>query len=151
MNSKTAIITLTAAALAATGLMAKETAPGQNGAWNRMDHMSSMLNLTAQQKEQAKSIFTAEREAAKPVREQLRAERNVVRMAIDSRKPDAEIRQLAKNEAPALGDLAAMRASAFSKFYTELTPAQQQKLTTMQQNWRARQSARAEQNAPLNP
>jgi Spy/CpxP family protein refolding chaperone len=149
MNSKFAIITLTTAVLAATGIMAKETATGQHRAGNRLDRMSAMLNLTDQQKEQAKSIFMAEREAANPAREQLRAEQKAVRTAIESHKSEAEIRQLAKDEAPALGDLAAMRASAFSKFYAELTPAQQQKLATMHQNRRARKSARPQENAPV--
>jgi Spy/CpxP family protein refolding chaperone len=150
MNSRILIITLTATALAATGLMAKETTPGQHRAENRLDRMSTMLNLTAQQKEQAKSIFTAERNAAKPMRDQLNAERKAVREAIESHHSDAEIRQLAKNEAPALGDLAAMRAAGFAKFYAELTPAQQQKLATMHQTRRARESARMQQNGAVN-
>ena len=141
MNSRILIITVTAAALAATGLMAKETAPGQHRAGNRLDRMSTMLNLTAQEKERAKSIFAEEREAAKPVREQLNAERKAVQDAIESHHSDAEIRQLAKNEAPTLGDLAAIRASGFARFYAELTPEQQQKLATMHHNWQPRKSA----------
>lgn len=149
MNSKIAIITLITASLAATGLVAKETAPGQHRTWNRMDRVSSMLNLTDQQKTQAKAIFTQEREAAKPERAQLRAERKAVQTAIQDRKPDAEIRQLAKNESPVLGDLAAERASASAKFYAMLTPAQQQKLNAVHRNWHNRAAAR--QNSETAP
>jgi Spy/CpxP family protein refolding chaperone len=98
--------------------------------------MSAALNLTPEQQQQAKSIFKSEREAARPIREQLRQERKDVQAAIQARKPLSEVQQLAKREGPALGEMAGMRAAAFAKFYAILTPAQQQKLASIHEQWR---------------
>lgn len=145
MNSRIALITVMTAALSASGLMAKAGAPyGQNARGNFVDRMSSALNLTDQQKQQAKSIFTSEREAARSIRMQLRQERKAVQSAIQTGKSPAEVRLLAKNEAPALGDLAGMRAEAFAKFYGVLNPEQRQKLQALHQEWRAHRAANAE-------
>ncbi len=131
MSSRIALITVMATALSAGGLMANQDAASHNRRAGFVDRISTALNLTDQQKQQAKTIFMSEREAAHSVRQQLQQERKTVRSAIQAGKPVAEVRQLAKNEAPALGDLAAMRASALAKFYAVLTPAQQQKLATL--------------------
>jgi Spy/CpxP family protein refolding chaperone len=138
MKSRIALITVMTAALSAGGLMAKEdTAPNhrQHSRGNFLDRMSTALNLTDQQKQQAKSIFSSEREEARPVRQELRQERKTVLSAIQGGKPAAEVQQLAKNEGPALGNLAGMRAAAFAKFHALLTPEQQQKLAGLHQQW----------------
>jgi Spy/CpxP family protein refolding chaperone len=122
------------AALSATGLMAKQETPSshrQSARFNLVDRLATQLNLTDQQKQQAKDIFAAQREAARSIRQELRDERKTVQSAIRSGRPEAEVRQLAKNEGPALGNLAGMRAVAFAKFYQVLTPAQQQKLAAL--------------------
>jgi len=103
---------------------------------NFLDRTSAALNLTDQQKQQAKAIFTSEREATRSIRQELRQERRNVESAIQAGKPIAEVQQIAKNEGPALGNLAAMRAAAFAKFHAVLTPAQQQKLAGLHQEWR---------------
>ena len=51
------------------------------------------------------------------------------------------MQQIAKNEGPALANIAGMRAAAFAKFYAVLTPAQQQKLASLHQEWRQRHAA----------
>ncbi len=112
-----------------------------------VDRMSAALNLTPQQRDQAKAIFTAERANASAIRQQLRQERKSVQSAIQTGKPPAEIQQLAKNEGPALADLARMRAAAFARFYAVLTPAQQQKLASLHQQWRQHHAAGAESGA----
>jgi len=131
------------AALSAGGLMAKGDASlhrehGTRGHF--LDRMSTALNLTDQQKQQAKTIFSSEREAARPIRQELRAERKNLQSAIQSGKPAEEVQQIAKNEGPALGNLAAIRAGAAAKFYAVLTPAQQQKLASLHQEWRQRRA-----------
>ena len=98
--------------------------------------MTTTLGLTAQQQQEAKAIFKSEREAARPVRQELFTEKKAVRDAIQSGKPVADVEKLATNEGPVLGKLAAMRAEAFTRFYAELTPAQQQKVAGMHQQWR---------------
>ena len=106
-----------------------------------MGRLSASLNLTDQQKQQAGTIFTSEREAARSIRQDLRKERGEVQSAIQAGKPVAEVEQLAKQEGPALGNLAGMRAAAFAKFYAVLTPAQQQKLAGLHQEWRQHHAA----------
>lgn len=152
MNSRIALITVMSAALSAGGLMAATQQPAANR-WraNRVDRMSTALNLTAQQQQQAKTIFASERDKAQPFRQQLREDRKTVQSAIQSGKPAAEIQELAKNEGPVLADLAAMRATANAKFYAELNPAQRQKLAEIHQNWRQHHTAgAASETAPLN-
>jgi Spy/CpxP family protein refolding chaperone len=141
MTSRIALVTLVAAGLSASGLIAKqETATNRRRAERAtfIDHMSTALNLNDQQKQEAAAIFKSERETASSARHQLRDERHAVRMAIQNGRPPAEVQQLAKNEGPTLGDLAGTRAAAFEKFYAVLTPAQQQKLATLHDDWRQR-------------
>lgn len=143
MTSRIALITVMTAALSVGGLMAKQdTALPQRH--NFVDRMSTALNLTSQQKEQAKTIFTSEREAARSLRQELRENREALQSAIQTGKPLADIQQLARKQGPALGNLAAMRATAFAKFYAVLTPAQQQKLAGLHQGWRRRHAAEHE-------
>ena len=144
MTSRIAVITFLTAALSAAGLMATETNPSshrQGSRVNFVDRMSATLNLTDQQKQQARAIFMSERESARTVRDELRQERKTVQSAIQAGKPPAEIQQIAKNEGPALGNLAGMRAAAFAKFYAVLTPAQQQKLAAVHSEWRQHHAA----------
>jgi Spy/CpxP family protein refolding chaperone len=134
MTSRIAVITFLTAALSASALMATETNPSphrQAARVNFVDRLSAKLNLTDQQKQQAQAIFMSEREAARTVRDELRQERKTVQSAIQAGKPPAEVQQIAKNEGPAMGNLAGMRAAAFAKFYAVLTPAQQQKLAAL--------------------
>ena len=68
MTSRIAVITFLTAALSAGGLMAAETNPSphrQGARGNFVDRISATLNLTDQQKQQAKAIFMSEREAAR--------------------------------------------------------------------------------------
>jgi Spy/CpxP family protein refolding chaperone len=141
MTSRIALITVMTAVLSAGGLMAKgdATVRRQHGARGHFfDRMSTALNLTEQQKQQAKTIFASEREAARPIRQELRQERKSVESAIRAGKPAADVEQIAKNEGPALGNLAAIRADAAAKFYAVLTPEQQQKFASLRQEWRQR-------------
>jgi len=147
MTSRNALIFLISSALSAGALMAAEGASAQNRQSTHegfMNRFSNTLGLTAQQQQGAKAIFKSERDAARPVREQLLGERKAVRDAIHSGKSPAEVQQLAKNEGPTLGQLAGMRAQAFAKFYGELTPAQQQKLASVHREWREHRAARSQ-------
>jgi len=123
------ILTLiTAATLTAGALLA--AIPHHHSMQARM---ATQLGLTADQQAQEKAIFAAASQTAKPVKQQLRQERQAVQAAIQAGKPDQEIQQLASAEGPQLAQLAAIRASAFGKFYATLTPDQQQKLQTLRQ------------------
>lgn len=127
--------------------MADQGAPAQNRPRTHegfVNRYSTTLGLTTQQAQDAKAIFKSERDAARPVRRQLVAERKAVRDAVQTGKPLAEVQQLASKEGPALGQLAGMRAEAFAKFYAELTPAQQQKLAAVHHERREHQAAKSQ-------
>jgi len=101
--------------------------PAQHRQWNRgqqFERMSTRLNLTDDQKQQARSIWQAARESSRPVAQQLRQSRQALRDAAKSGKPDAEIDQLSANVGNLAGQIAAVRAKAFGKFYALLTPDQ---------------------------
>jgi Spy/CpxP family protein refolding chaperone len=143
MKSRIALVTLLGATLTAGALLADVTPLHRQGARaNVLDRMSSALNLTDQQRQQARAIFDSERAAARSVRVQLRQDRKALQAAIQAGKPAAEVQQIARAEGPVLGNLAAMRADAFAKFYAVLTPAQQQKLASLHQELRQRREAR---------
>lgn len=153
MTFRIALITFITAALSAGGLMAKADTALNNRHRQRaglVEHMSTALNLTGQQKQQAKSIFMSERETARPIREQLRQERKTVQSAIEAGRPAAEVQQLAGKEGPALANLAGLRAGAFAKFHAVLTPDQQQKLASLHDQWRERHNPSERPAAPLN-
>src|SRR4051812_43979337 len=123
MTSRIALITVMITALSGTGLMAQQNRSFHHrhrGETSFVDRMSTALDLTDQQKQQARTIFTSQREAAGSFRKELREERRAVESAIQAGKPVAEVEQIAKNEGPALTSLAAIRATAFAKFYAIL-------------------------------
>ena len=139
MFSRNALIFIVSSALSAGVLMADQGAAVQNHARRHagvVGRMTTTLGLTAQQQQDAKAIFKSEREAARPLRQELMTEKKAVREAIQSGKPLADVQKLAASEGSALGKLAGMRAEAFAKFYAQLTPAQQQKVASMHQPWR---------------
>ncbi|MBV9772236.1 MAG: hypothetical protein JOZ32_21870, partial [Bryobacterales bacterium] len=89
---------------------------------------------------QAKSIFHSARESAQPIRQQLRQTRQSLRAAIQANNA-AEIQQLASAEGSEVGQLTAIRSTAFAKVYQTLTPDQQQKMAALQQARKARRHA----------
>ncbi len=121
------LILTTAATLTAGALLA---AVPHNHMQNRL---TTQLGLSADQQTQAKTIFSAARQTAQPIRAQLRQERQAVQQAIQAGQTDQQIQQLASAEGPQLAQLAAIRATAFAKFYATLTPDQQQKLQAVHQ------------------
>ena len=89
--------------------------------------LATQLELTEEQKAQAKSIFGAARESALPIAQQLRQDHQAMRDAIKAGKSDAELDKLAGDAGALVGQLAAIHAKAFARFYALLTPEQKQK------------------------
>ncbi|MGA3095016.1 MAG: Spy/CpxP family protein refolding chaperone, partial [Bryobacteraceae bacterium] len=89
------------------------------------------LNLSADQKTQAKAIFQAAKQAGAPIRTQLQANRQAMVAAIKAGDA-AQIQSLATAGGALQGQLMANRASAMAKLYAMLTPDQQTKLDQMQ-------------------
>jgi Spy/CpxP family protein refolding chaperone len=122
------------AALGAAGVLAAETSQARQQ-WHgqgRFGHFMSELNLTDAQKTQAKSIFQGARQSAQPVRQQLMETRKSLRAAIKS-NDTAQIQQLSATEGKEIGQLTAIRGSAFAKVYQTLTPEQKQKADALEQ------------------
>jgi Spy/CpxP family protein refolding chaperone len=121
-----------AAALAGGALLAQDTgaatsAPSTPGAMtgHRMHrHFGKRLNLTGDQKTQAKSIFSDARQQAQPLRQQMAENRKAVRDAVQSGAPQAQIDELAAKAGPLASQLAVIRTESFAKFYAILTPEQ---------------------------
>jgi Spy/CpxP family protein refolding chaperone len=130
------------AALTAVGLFAQATeTPRHNQRQGRsFGVMATALNLTDDQKAQAKSIFGAARESAKPIRQQLRDTRKSLHAAVQSGNAE-QIQQLSVTQGTQMGQLTAIRSAAFAKFYQTLTPEQQQKAQTMRQKMHGRRRA----------
>ncbi len=109
----------------------------------RFDFLASRLNLSAEQKTSAQSIFDQSQEAAKPLREQLRQSHKDLAAAIKAGKSDAELTELSQQQSGLAGQLTAIRAKAFSRLYAQLTSEQKAKAEQMHQRMSARWEPRA--------
>jgi Spy/CpxP family protein refolding chaperone len=122
------------AALAAAATMSVATlafgAETQGRSFHR--HSALMQVLTDSQKTQAKSVFQQARETAKPMREQLMATRKSLRAAVES-GDTSQIQKLSATEGQEIGQLMAIRSSAYSKIYQTLSADQKAKLAEIQQ------------------
>jgi Spy/CpxP family protein refolding chaperone len=129
------------AATTATTRLSREHWRGERG-FGRF--MSAYLNLTSQQRTQAKAIFEDSRQQSEPVRQQLMQTRDSLRAAIQADDMN-QIKQLSATEGSEIGQLTATRSSAFAKAYQILTPAQKQKLAEFE---KAHEAARGERPGP---
>ena len=119
----------------ATGLMfAQSGTPTQTAPAHRRAHagqrFAKFLNLTPDQKAQAKQIMADARSQAMPLRQQLKQNRQALREAIQSGN-DAQIDQITKAEAPVRAQLASIHAHAMEKIFATLTPEQKAKASQM--------------------
>ncbi|HLH00737.1 MAG TPA: Spy/CpxP family protein refolding chaperone [Bryobacteraceae bacterium] len=100
-----------------------------------------MQILTESQKAQAKTVFQEARQSAQPIRQQLRETRKDMRQAVQTGNT-AKIQQLSTTEGNEMGQLMAIRSSAFSKVYQTLSPEQKAKFAELQKTrreaWKAR-------------
>ena len=120
--------------LASGALFAQEPAPAapaqppaQHRQWRRgqmFDRWAAKLNLTGNQRQQAKAILQSARQSSLPAAQELRQTRAALRQAVKSGKPDADIDQLSANAGRLSGQLIASRTKAFAKIYALLTPEQ---------------------------
>lgn len=103
------------------------------GAGLRPGRLIQTLNLSAAQKDQARSIFQQARQTAQPVRLQLQQNRQTLENAVIGGSTGAEIQQLATQQGTLLGQMLAIRSQAWSQFFNLLTPEQRtQASKTMQ-------------------
>ena len=123
------------AAVLASGMLLAQApappAPPQPPATSRqlrrgqfLEKVADKLNLTGDQRQQAKSILEATHESAQPLAQQLRQQRRALREAAKAGKSDAEIDQLSAAVGALSGQLTAIRTKGFAKIYALLTPDQ---------------------------
>lgn len=95
-------------------------------AQRRIDFLSTALNLTEAQKQQATEFFTAARQENQPLEEGMKQARTTLVDAAES-GDEAQLDQAATKVGTLSGQMAAVRAKAFAKLYSVLTPEQRQK------------------------
>lgn len=106
--------------------------------------MMQALNLTDAQKQEAKTIFHQARETSKPVRQELRQNREALAAAVKA-DDTARIHELSAKRANLEARMIEVRSDAMAKFYTKLTPEQRAKAEQIHQQMKARwQQRRAE-------
>jgi len=140
-----------AAALAAGMAFAQAPANPQQQPAAIPDHMNQrgqcrerfmqQLNLTPEQKEEAKGIFSRARESAKPIRQELRQNREALDAAIKA-NDTRRIHELSNKEAGLLARMVEIRSDARASFYSKLTPAQRAKADQLHQQMKERWEAR---------
>ncbi len=145
----------------AAGMAFSQTSPAPENPGARMAHrqfghkramwagrMAHFLGLTDAQKEQAKSIMREAAQSAKPLRDQLRQERQQLRAAAKANDTQ-QIQALSTTQGQIFGQLAAIRTTAFAKVYnTVLTPEQRTKADQLPQHMRQMRHNRQQRQAP---
>ena len=96
----------------------------------RVARLTRQLNLTPDQQNQAKSIFGDARTQARALAPKLREERQAMSAAIRSDN-EAQIDQIARQDAQVNARAHAIRAKSMAKFYSILTPDQKSKFDSM--------------------
>ncbi len=91
-----------------------------------MQRLSTRLNLTADQQQQAKAIFQQSREQMKSLQPQLKNEHQAISAAIKSDN-EQQIDQVLQQNAQLNAQARAIHAKAMAKFYQILTPDQKAK------------------------
>lgn len=94
-------------------------------------HVVQELNLSQAQKDQTRAIAKDARQSAKPLMDQLEANRQVLTAAVKA-NDTAQIEQLAFMQGELRGQLLKIRSQAMAKFYALLTPDQRAKADQMQ-------------------
>jgi Spy/CpxP family protein refolding chaperone len=98
------------------------------GPGRHFERMAEALDLTAEQKGQIRTIITAERENAAPLRQQLAETREKMRQLVQTVPYDeAAVRSLAARQEKTRVELIVSRTRAMNRAYALLTPEQQEK------------------------
>lgn len=130
----TASITLAIAATAVLAQGQKDHFRGGNFGSHFVERVAAKLALTEAQKQTATTLFDQASTAAKPLREDLKQNHKELAEAVKTGKPEAELTAIASRGGAIMGQLSAVRASAMSKFYAQLTPEQKQKADGLEQS-----------------
>jgi Spy/CpxP family protein refolding chaperone len=121
------ILTALSVTVLAAGMLLADTpaAPNHPGQGRGVERMATVLGLTDAQKTQAQAIFTAERQAVKPLFQQVRTVRQSLHTAATGGGGDVD--QLSSQLGTLTGQLSAIHTKSIAQFYALLTPDQQTK------------------------
>jgi Spy/CpxP family protein refolding chaperone len=147
--------TIAVGAVLATGMAFAQTAPvtpranravtGQPSGRARMhQEMMQQLNLSPQQKAEAKNIFGSSWQSSKPIFDQLR-QNNAALAAAVKNNDQARIQQLSAEQGKLRGQLVQNHEMAMAKFYQTLNPQQRAKADQLQAQAQARMQQRFNQ------
>ena len=100
---------------------------GDGGPGNRVERISEMLALSADQKSKANSIFADAAQAVQPLREQMRTARTSLQTAVKANDA-AQIDKLSTTIGTLTAQTTAIESKAEAQFITILTPDQVSKL-----------------------
>ena len=108
---------------------------GPGGAPGRgpgLERLATLLDLTDAQKSAVTSLFETARTQSQPLAAQLKTGHEAVVAAVRANKSDAEIEALTAANGRLMGQLAAVQAKTQRALHALLTPAQREKLDTLQ-------------------
>ena len=128
----------------ASGEGAKGAAPMHRPFARMRQRYMQALNLSAAQKQQAKTIFQETRQRTEPVRAELRQNRQAMSAAVKADNK-AEIQKLSRTQGELMGHLIAARSEARARFYNLLTPEQRATAQKLHAEFRHRMEQRREQ------
>ena len=98
---------------------------------HRVDFLAKQLSLSAQQQEQAASIFTEAASGAKSFHEQMRTAHQNLQAAVE-KNDTAAIEQSSNTIGNLMAQMTAAHAKADAAFYQTLTPDQQTKMKALE-------------------
>ncbi|MGA2741660.1 MAG: Spy/CpxP family protein refolding chaperone [Bryobacteraceae bacterium] len=128
---KTLALFVFASALGVSALVAQSPAAGPNPAnfvQHRVNYLTTLLNLTSAQQQQATAIFTSAATAETSVHSSMKTARQSLNTAVQANDA-AGIEQAATTIGNLTAQTTANQAKAEAAFYQILTAAQQAKLT----------------------
>jgi len=121
-------------AMAATMALAQTTpAPAAPARNDFRREMIQALDLTAAQKQQAKTIFQNIHQQAQPLAMQLKQDRQSLKAAVQA-GDTAQIQQLSTAMGTLHGQVLGIRSAGMAQFYALLTPDQKTKAAQFKQN-----------------
>ena len=128
---KAAMAALIAFVMASTMLIAQTPPNPANMVAHRVDYLTTVLNLTSSQQQQATTIFTNAANSESPIRSGLKTARQSLKTA-ETSNDTAGIEQAAATIGNLTGQLMSIQSKARAAFYQLLTSDQQAKLTKLE-------------------
>jgi Spy/CpxP family protein refolding chaperone len=99
----------------------------------RVERLTTLLNLTASQQTQLKTIFTEEATAQTALRPQREAAQTELKDSVENNLPEPQIERVAQQVGTVHGQMVAIQAKAQAKFLNALTKEQRDKLQALPQ------------------